>query len=141
MKIFITVLALATIAQAQYNRYNPQVYHSNGGNWAILRQAQDSSPDGSYAYSYDTENGISVKEQGQPKLLAAGVPAQVVTGEYSYPAPDGRQIVVRYYADETGFHATGDHLPVPPPIPVAIQKSLAYNAANPLPQNPYNRRY
>ncbi|XP_015513663.1 endocuticle structural glycoprotein SgAbd-2-like [Neodiprion pinetum] len=142
MKIFIiAVFGLVAVAQAQYNRYNPQYnYNTNGGrNWAILKQNQDSSPDGSYAYSYDTENGISVAEQGQPKSFGPGNQVEVVRGQFSYSAPDGTPITVTYYADETGFHPSGAHLPTPPPIPRAIQKSLAFNAAHPEPQTPYRR--
>lgn len=46
-------------------------------------------------------------------------------GRYSYTAPDGTPITVEYYADETGFHATGAHIPTPPPIPEAIQRAIA----------------
>lgn len=35
----------------------------------------------------------------------------VITGSYSYIAPDGRTIKVDYVADETGFHPVGDHIP------------------------------
>lgn len=90
-------------------------------------------------FSYDTENGISVSEQGQPKNLGAAGQAQVVRGQFSYQAPDGTPITVTYFADENGFHASGAHLPTPPPIPAAIQRSLAFNAAHPEQQIPYRR--
>ena len=32
---------------------------------------------------------------------------------------------MQWTADEKGFHATGEHLPTPPPIPEEIKKSLA----------------
>lgn len=51
---------------------------------------------------------------------------QVITGSYSYVDPDGNTITVTYNADENGFVAQGDHLPVPPPIPEAIARSLEY---------------
>ncbi|XP_071442418.1 endocuticle structural glycoprotein SgAbd-2-like [Hetaerina americana] len=80
----------------------------------IVRQSQDVGFDGTFQYSYETANGITVEEKGY--LKNAGVKdqeAQVVEGSFSYPGPDGRPLTVRYYADETGFHAEGDHLPVP----------------------------
>ncbi|KAK3926765.1 Endocuticle structural glycoprotein SgAbd-2 [Frankliniella fusca] len=41
-----------------------------------------------------------------------------IQGSYSFRAADTNKIyTVRYIADETGFHAEGDHLPVAPAIP------------------------
>jgi hypothetical protein len=39
-------------------------------------------------------------------------------------SPEGTPITVTYTADENGFQAQGSHLPVAPPIPDAILKSL-----------------
>ncbi|KAF7414904.1 hypothetical protein HZH68_003393 [Vespula germanica] len=137
MKILVLLLCLTVVSYAQYNRYpyNPEYY---GRHIAILRQSKDTAPDGSYSYSYDTENGISVAEQGRPKNIG---PAQIeeVRGQYSYTAPDGTPILVTYIADENGFQASGAHLPTPPPIPPAIQRALSYNAAHPEEEEPYRR--
>ncbi|XP_061720325.1 transcription factor mef2A-like [Cydia pomonella] len=75
-----------------------------------------------YQYSYETENGIKVQEQGsvQGKTLRA-------QGGYSYAGDDGQVYTVTYTADENGFRAQGAHLPTPPPIPEAIQKSIELN--------------
>ncbi|XP_063894255.1 pupal cuticle protein 27-like [Helicoverpa armigera] len=90
-------------------------------NAAILRQ--DNSNDGeTYAYAYETENGISAEENG---VATNGVQAQ---GGYSYTGDDGQVYSVRYTADENGFQPQGDHLPTPPPIPEEILKSLEINA-------------
>lgn len=53
---------------------------------------------------------------------------QVVEGSYSYIGDDGRTYTVHYVADSNGFRASGDHLPVPPPIPEIIQRYLIYTA-------------
>ncbi|XP_063540769.1 putative mediator of RNA polymerase II transcription subunit 26 [Cydia strobilella] len=76
----------------------------------------------SYQYSYETENGIKVQEQGsvQGKTLRA-------QGGYSYTGDDGQVYTVTYTADENGFRPQGAHLPTPPPIPEAIQKSIQLN--------------
>lgn len=74
--------------------------------------------DGSYQYQFDTTNGIAAQE--------VGVGGHYASGSSAYYAPDGQLITLTYVADENGFHATGDHLPTPPPIPRAILKSLEY---------------
>ncbi|XP_063626427.1 probable basic-leucine zipper transcription factor I [Cydia splendana] len=76
----------------------------------------------SYQYSYETENGIKVQEQGsvQGKTLRA-------QGGYTYTGDDGQVYTVTYTADENGFRPQGAHLPTPPPIPEAIQKSIELN--------------
>lgn len=47
---------------------------------------------------------------------------QVVEGSYSYVGDDGKTYTVHYVADSNGYRASGDHLPVPPPIPEIIQR-------------------
>ncbi|XP_066584029.1 endocuticle structural glycoprotein SgAbd-1-like [Prorops nasuta] len=139
MKFILVVLGLVSVATAQFPRYPyPPDYY--GRRYAILRQTQDTASDGSYAYSYDTENGISVAETGEVKNLGPAGQIEVVRGQYSYTAPDGTPIVVTYTADENGFRASGAHLPTPPPIPIEIQRALAHNAAHPEEEEPYNRR-
>ncbi|XP_066582750.1 endocuticle structural glycoprotein SgAbd-2-like [Prorops nasuta] len=121
-------------------RYQPQ-YNSPGRFIGIRSQHQDSYPDGSYSWSYDTENGISASESGQPKATPEGQ-AEVVQGRFSYTAPDGTPINLEYVADENGFRAVGAHLPTPPPIPEAIRRALAANPPGPDDESRYdNSRY
>lgn len=137
----VVALALVAVAAAQHAEQVPI---------AILRQSSDVSPDGSYQFNYETENGISASEQGQPGPVGEdGTQAVVVQGQYSYTGPDGTPITVTYTADENGFHAEGAHLPVAPAIPEAIARSLEYNAAHPeesvrverQPQQAFGRRF
>lgn len=62
---------------------------------------------------------------------------QAKEGSFAYTGPDGVVYSTRYVADENGYRPEGAHLPTPPPIPAAIQRSLAFNAANPR----YDDRY
>ncbi|XP_076269461.1 endocuticle structural glycoprotein SgAbd-4-like [Rhynchophorus ferrugineus] len=108
---------------------------------AILRSDSDINPDGSYYYSYETENGIEAQEQGSLKSLpeGAGTAAQ---GFYRYTSPEGVPVSVQYVADENGFQPQSDILPTPPPIPSYILRALEYNARHPEPTNPPSyRRY
>lgn len=86
---------------------------------------------GNNFYSYETGNNIIAEEEGyikdlgpDPEQAGENLHAQVQQGSYSYTAPDGVLITVNYVADETGFHATGDHLPTPPPVSPEVQKGL-----------------
>jgi hypothetical protein len=98
---------------------------------AILRQAQDLQHDGSYQFSYETENGIAAQEEGSIKNRGHQDEAAFVQGVFSYTSPEGYPIKVNYIADENGFRAEGAHLPTPPPIPEVILRSLEYNRAHP----------
>jgi hypothetical protein len=76
-------------------------------------------------YSYQTGDGTTAQESGYVKNPGSrDLEAQTVQGSYSYTSPEGTPITVTYTADENGFRAQGAHLPVAPPIPDAILKSL-----------------
>ncbi|XP_043273348.1 endocuticle structural glycoprotein SgAbd-1-like [Venturia canescens] len=124
-KIVFGLLALAAVVSAGLLPHEPV---------PIVRQEQDSSPDGSFSTRFETGNGISYQESGSLKSLGPKDSAQVSEGVVSYNAPDGTPIQLSWRADENGFQASGAHLPVAPPapqIPEAIQRALAYIAAHP----------
>ncbi|KAK9874928.1 hypothetical protein WA026_005743 [Henosepilachna vigintioctopunctata] len=97
---------------------------------AILRLNNEINEDGSYQFDFETENRIQQKEVGQLKNVGTDQESSVVQGSYSYVGDDGQTYNVNYVADELGFRATGDHLPVAPEIPAEILKSLEQNAAD-----------
>ncbi|XP_018334183.1 endocuticle structural glycoprotein SgAbd-2-like [Agrilus planipennis] len=124
----LSCFCYATLSQrvVQYSTY------SNLREVPILRYSYEPNPDGSYVFGYETGNGIQFDEQGYVKNVGnPQTEAQVKQGSFSYTGPDGVRYSVNYVADEDGFRAEGAHLPTPPPIPEAIQRSLAYNAAHP----------
>lgn len=96
----------------------------------IISQENNINPDGSYAWSYKTGNGINAEEQGNLKNGPEGdyISAQ---GSFAYTADDGSPISLTYVADENGFQPKGDHLPTSPPIPQAILRAIEWNAAHP----------
>ncbi|CRK99892.1 CLUMA_CG013195, isoform A [Clunio marinus] len=111
--------------QQQHNYNKPQTsFQSNRNFIPITSYKNEVSHDGSYQYSYSTGNGIQADESGYLKNRGSQNQAQVAQGSYSYTAPNGQLIQVRYIADELGFRAEGNHLPTPPPVPEAIAKSL-----------------
>ncbi|KAG5317894.1 CUD1 protein, partial [Pseudoatta argentina] len=127
----IVTLALVAIALAQQHPHSPVQPVA-----AILKQAQDISPEGSYSYAYETENGIAASEQGSPQPVGPkGDPAVIAQGQFQYTAPDGTPIALQYTADENGFHPQGAHLPIAPQVPEQIQKAIAYVLAHPQPEN------
>lgn len=92
-------------------------------------------------HSYETGNGIKLEGSGftkkavVPQFDDAGVrladtetDVLVQVGSYSYTAPDGQVITVKYIADENGFQPQGDHIPTPPNVPEAIVQSLNQQA-------------
>ena len=80
--------------------------------------------------SFESADGPKVQQSGELKTLPEGE-GESIQGSYSYVAPDGNTYSINYVADENGFVPQGDHIPVAPPIPEAIARSLEYNAAHP----------
>ncbi|VEN49937.1 unnamed protein product [Callosobruchus maculatus] len=112
-------LALATLTSAAVL---PDPHHYE--NVPIVHQEHDVSIDGSYHHSYETGNGIVAEEHGVLKNAGTDAAAEEVQGSYSYTAPDGTPISVKYIANENGFQPEGAHLPVPSET---IARSIKYN--------------
>lgn len=104
-------------------------------------------------YSYEAGNGIKIEGSGftkkatVPQFDEAGARLEdverdvlVQVGSYSYTAPDGQVITVKYIADENGFQPTGDHLPTPPSVPEAIVNSLSQQANTQQQQQPQQQQ-
>eukprot|EP00095_Tigriopus_kingsejongensis_P011777 maker-scaffold119_size336447-snap-gene-1.12 protein:Tk11777 transcript:maker-scaffold119_size336447-snap-gene-1.12-mRNA-1 annotation:"pupal cuticle protein 20 precursor" len=73
-----------------------------------------------FDYAFATENGIQQQVEGQLKRIDND-DVMVMKGSYSYTDVDGREVVVSWYADETGYHPESDILPVAPAIPFPEQ--------------------
>ncbi|XP_026273118.2 endocuticle structural glycoprotein SgAbd-8-like isoform X1 [Frankliniella occidentalis] len=96
------------------------------GGAEIVDMAFDMDEPGRYVYHFKTNNGIAMMEQA-----ALEKDAGKVQGAYEWTSPEGQNYKVEYVADELGYHPVAAHLPVAPEIPVAIQRSLEWNAAHP----------
>ncbi|XP_041983344.1 larval cuticle protein LCP-17-like [Aricia agestis] len=108
---------------------------SGEANAKIIRQDFDAGPEGQYQWQYETENGISAREQGALRNIQAENPALEAQGEARWTAPDGQVIEFQYIANENGYQVQGNALPTPPPIPPEIQRALEYIRAHPIPEN------
>ncbi|XP_047106419.1 uncharacterized protein LOC124775634 [Schistocerca piceifrons] len=68
---------------------------------------------GQYSLSYQTANGISVVEHGELKPTPDGKDHVLIrSGQYQYTSPEGKPVDIKYKADEFGFVATGDAIPL-----------------------------
>ncbi|KPI99671.1 Endocuticle structural glycoprotein SgAbd-1 [Papilio xuthus] len=95
---------------------------------AVIKNEQSYGENGSYKYEYEIADGTHVGEEGyftNPKATDESI---VKKGWYSFTDNNGKVYTVTYWADESGYHATGDHLPTPPPVPPAIQAAIDQNA-------------
>ncbi|KAJ4449573.1 hypothetical protein ANN_00975 [Periplaneta americana] len=92
----------------------------------IIKYDNTISHDGVYKFSYEGGDGTKVEESGQPNGEI-----ETVRGSFSFVGLDGQTYSVTYTADENGFVPQAAHLPLPPPIPEAIQRSIEYNLAHP----------
>ncbi|XP_055607080.1 pupal cuticle protein Edg-78E-like [Uranotaenia lowii] len=110
----LIVSALATVALAQSNP---------DADAQILDQNNVVNPDGSYAWNYETSNGIRAQEEG--------VGGQSAQGSASWTDKDGTPISLTYVADVNGFQPTGSHLPRPDPVPAHVLKTLEFIRSNP----------
>ncbi|CAH1102818.1 unnamed protein product [Psylliodes chrysocephalus] len=131
----------AILRSLEYNAAHPEEDDSVQHQHPVqgqFRQESEVGIDGRYSSSFETGNGIKSEEQGTLKNAGTQNEAQEVVGKVEYQSPEGFPIFLEYLANELGFQAKGDHLPVapvdtntPPPIPPAILRALEYNAAHP----------
>ncbi|CAG4935535.1 unnamed protein product [Colias eurytheme] len=94
----------------------------------VIKNEQSMGADGSYKYEYEIGDGTHVMEEGYLVNPNTENEYLVKKGMYSFTGADGKVYTVKYWADNTGYHAEGAHLPQPPPVPPAIQASIEQNA-------------
>ncbi|KAK8389262.1 hypothetical protein O3P69_020894 [Scylla paramamosain] len=140
---FVIIAALVAVAFAAPDRpYNTYASGSGSSEEAeILQHDFDLQDDGSYKLDVKTSNGISVSEQGRPEGPEGAV---VTSGVFSYTAPDGTPVEVKFVADAGGFQPDSDLLPVAPefphPIPQFVLDQIAKAAEEDRNRSP-ERRY
>ena len=103
-KQFIALSALLVVALAAPVEEYEHHYQSTTP-IPILKYDSKNGHDGSYAFAYETANGINAHEQGFIKNAGAKEEIQVAQGYYTYTGEDGKEVQVHYQADENGFQA------------------------------------
>nr|XP_053639588.1 cuticle protein AM/CP1114-like [Cherax quadricarinatus] len=130
----LAVLAvLAAVATAAPQGYSapaaPSRYDDSREVVPILKDDRVHEDDGRYNLDVETGNGISLSQSGAPSGPEGAV---VKAGQYSYTAPDGSHIQVKFVADENGYQPQSDVLPVAPvfphPIPEFVLEQIAFAA-------------
>ena len=75
-------------------------------------------------FRFELSDATKVAQDGNQKQITEEDAGAVSRGSYSYVV-DGQTITVTWTADENGYQATGDHLPVAPPMPEHVVQLLA----------------
>ncbi|XP_059088919.1 uncharacterized protein LOC131885015 [Tigriopus californicus] len=73
-----------------------------------------------FDFSYEAENGIKQETTGSMKEVD-GAEVMVMRGSYSYIDENGDDVLVTWEADENGYRAKSDILPIAPEIPFEDQ--------------------
>lgn len=121
-------------------QYSPGLFLSSTTEPAIpiLRLSNEMDLDGSFSYEALGADQTHYVQHSHMENVGTDKEEQVVEGSYSYVGDNGQTYTVHYIADSNGFRATGEHLPVPPPVPEIIQRSVQYNLAEEA-RNPTNQ--
>ncbi|XP_071516392.1 cuticle protein AMP1A-like [Panulirus ornatus] len=124
---FVVVALLAAVATAAPQYGDSPERYSYSDEVPILRDERVQEPDGRFTVDVETGNDITLSQSGSP----AGPDGSVVkSGQYSYTAPDGTPVVVKYVADANGYQPESDLLPVAPefphPIPQFVLDQIAF---------------
>ncbi|XP_063857107.1 cuticle protein AM1159-like [Scylla paramamosain] len=139
MKLVI-IAALVAVAFAAPDRpYNS--YGSGSSEEAeILQHDFVLEEDGRYNLDVKTSNGISVSQHGSPDGPEGAV---VKSGVFSYTAPDGTPVELKFVANEHGYQPESDLLPVAPefphPIPQFVLDQIAKAAEEDRNRSPEDR--
>ncbi|XP_049799887.1 larval cuticle protein 16/17-like [Schistocerca nitens] len=81
----------------------------------VLSREEVRDASGQYSLTYQTANGITVVEHGELKPTPDGKDHVLIkSGQYQYTSPEGKTVDIKYKADEFGYVATGDAIPVAP---------------------------
>merc|ERR1712212_170130 len=118
MKIIIVAAFVAFAAAAPQFDEAPAV--------AIIREESDAIDGANFRHEFEADNGISQSMVGSADENGA----QVMSGSYSFPLPDGTIATFNWVADALGFRVESPLLPVAPlpehPVPAHAQEQIDF---------------
>merc|ERR1712198_286672 len=119
MKIIIVAAFVAFAAAApQFDESAPVV--------AIIREDADAIDGANFRHEFEADNGIVQSMEGSADENGA----QVMSGSYSFPLPDGTIATFNWVADALGFRVESPLLPVAPlpehPVPAHAQEQIDF---------------
>merc|ERR1711862_17299 len=93
---------------------------------AILREESDQIEGANFRHEFEADNGLSQSMVGSADESGA----QVMSGSYSFPLPDGTIAAFNWVADALGFRVESPLLPVAPvpehPVPAHAQEQIDF---------------
>merc|ERR1711862_138087 len=93
---------------------------------AIVREESDPIEGANFRHEFEADNGLSQSMVGSADESGA----QVMSGSYSFPLPDGSIATFNWVADAAGFRVESPLLPVAPlpehPVPAHAQEQIDY---------------
>ncbi|XP_068206672.1 cuticle protein AM/CP1114-like [Palaemon carinicauda] len=131
---FVILVTLAAVAfgapqSARYEAPATSSRSDSGERVAILRDDRIMEEDGRFNVEFEAENGIHFAKSGSPDAANGAV---IQAGQYSYTAPDGTEVLVKFVANENGYQPESNLLPVAPefphPIPQFVLDQIAFAA-------------
>ncbi|XP_071516031.1 cuticle protein AMP1A-like [Panulirus ornatus] len=139
--VILAAVAAVTIADKQFTHSEPRSAYgapvASGRSASdvakemvpILRDDRVFEVDGRYTVDVETGDGIVLSQSGSPTGPDGSV---VKAGQYSYTAPDGTFVEMKFVADANGYQPQSDLLPVAPafphPIPQFVLDQIAFAA-------------
>merc|ERR1712168_1081792 len=92
----------------------------------LIREESDPIDGANFRHEFEADNGLTQSMVGS----ADETGAQVMSGSYSFPLPDGSIATINWVADANGFRAESPLLPVAPvnphPIPAHAQELIDF---------------
>ena len=90
------------------------------------------SPSANPEFNYDFEGANQIKQEAEGTMRRVeDTDVVVMRGSYEYIGTDNELYRVDWYADETGFHPTASHIPLPvvpnhPEVAAAVRAQIAF---------------